>query len=302
MPRTKAKITVSVKMYKMGELGDCFLLKFKEGNEESHVLIDCGSFRNSEASKQRITAVVNDIKSSLKEKKIDVVVGTHQHNDHLSGFAHCEPFFENLVQQVWLSWLDNPKDAAARKIQSDQWSLVEQLKGINQKLSTLNIEGLDSVNDVLGFFGASGDDPEIPLKGREALKRMGENEPSYLSPGTIVDLPGINKTSVKVYVLGPPRNEKLLFDKSSSKDETYDPHFALAEASASKILSALENRISDNPVRQEEQFPFRASYKKKESEVHEEIKNLYNSSDEAYRKIDNDWLNAADRLAIYLDS
>lgn len=297
-----ADITVSVKMYKMGELGDCFLLKFKEGTDESHVLIDCGSFRNGEPSKKRIAAIVNDIKASLKGKKLDIVVGTHQHNDHLSGFAHCEALFQGMVKKVWLSWLDDPKDPFARKIQRDRLGLVQQLKGIYDKMTTLGIQKQHgAIDDVLGFFGVSGKDPEIPRMGLEALRKMGEDTPEYLSPGSIKKLPGFSD-AVKVYVLGPPRNQQLLFDKNPSKEETYDPHLALAEASASKILSALENQIPGGDNWGERQFPFNLAYKKKLSEVHPDIRNLYTHKKDSFKKIDKEWLASADRLALYLDS
>lgn len=296
-------ITVSVKMYKVGELGDCFLLNFKEGSHESHVLIDCGSFRNSEKSKKRLAEIVNDIKATLKNKKLDVVVGTHQHNDHLSGFAHCEHLFKGMVKKTWLSWLDDPKDAFARKIQREQLGLVQELKGIYDKMGVLGIaKQHETVNDVLGFFGVSGKDPEVPRKGLEALRVMGDEGTEYLSPGIIKELPGMGKNSVKVYVLGPPRNQKLLFDKDPSKTETYDPHLGLAQASALKISSALDNRIEGADNWGERQFPFNIGYKKKSNEVNTKMLDLYNGKQDSFRKIDNEWLASADRLALYLDS
>jgi hypothetical protein len=158
------------------------------------------------------------------------------------------------------------------------------------------------VNDVLGFFGVSGNDPEVPALGLEALRKVGEENPEYLSPGTIKDLPGMNKSSVKVYVLGPPRNQKELFDITATKEETYDPHLALATASASKILSALDNQVPGGYNWEEAQFPFNLSYKKKPAQANPEIRQLYNRSKDSYRKIDNEWLASADRLALYLDS
>ena len=298
-----SNVTVSVKMYRMGELGDCFLLNFKDGADESNVLIDCGSFRNGKPSKDRITTVINDIKATLKGKKLDVVVGTHQHNDHLSGFTHCEDLFQDAVKKVWLSWLDDPKDPFARKIQNDQFNLVRQLKGIYNNMTKLKIQNRhEVVNDVLGFFGVSGDEPEVPRLGVEALRKMGQDAPEYLSPGTIKQLPGLKKNAVKVYVMGPPRSQKQLFDITAGKEETYDPHLALAEASASKILTALENKVMDGYHWEEAQFPFNLSYKKKFADADPEIKKVYNRSKDAFRKIDDEWLVSADRLALYLDS
>ena len=296
-------VTVNVKMFRVGELGDCFLLHFKDGQDESHVLIDCGSFRNGQPSKDRMLAVVKEIKKLLNGKSLDVVVGTHQHNDHLSGFVHCENEFMNAVKQVWLSWLDDPKDAFARQIQRDQKNLVQQLKGIYGRMERLGIsKDHDEINDVLGFFGASGDDPVIPAKGVEILKAIGKKEPKYLSPGKCLEVPGISVESVRGYVLGPPRRQDLLFDKDPKKDETYDPHLAMAEASASKLLAALDNHASGKASREEKQFPFDTTLKKKKSEVDESVRKLYNGTHQAWRKIDDDWLEGADRLALYLDS
>jgi glyoxylase-like metal-dependent hydrolase (beta-lactamase superfamily II) len=297
------QVTVSVRMYKMKELGDCFLLHFQEGDRNSHVLIDCGSFRNSEKSKTHIKAVVDNIREELQGKKLDVVVGTHQHNDHMSGFAHCKEDFSKMVEQVWLSWLDDPKDPFARRIQRDQKGLVDQLQKIHLKMQALKLDtDRGAVKDVLDFFGVDGDAPRVPAEGVQALKTMGEKEPEYLSPGEILDLPGLDPGSVKVYVLGPPRRRESLFDKDPSKDETYDPHLALAESSASKILSALESQASLTANRDEEQFPFNSIFKKKPADADKDIVKLYNRKEDEYRKIDKEWLEGADRLALYLDS
>ena len=118
------ELTAQVRMYRLGELGDCFLLCFEQGGAKSHMLIDCGSFRNSAASKARLTEVVEDIRARLDGARLDVVAGTHQHNDHLSGFVHCEAAFREIgVDQVWLSWLDDDRDPVARSVGSESKKL-----------------------------------------------------------------------------------------------------------------------------------------------------------------------------------
>lgn len=297
------QVSVSVKMFQVGELGDCFLLHFTEGKQESFVLIDCGSFRNSQASKLRLNTIVKNIKTMLKGKKLDVVVGTHQHNDHLSGFVHCEQQFTGMVDQVWLSWLDDPKDSLARRIQKDQKNLVSQLKSIDQKLSSLKLKTQDNViGDVLGFYAAAGGVPEIPAKGVEMLKKIGDKEVAYLKPGQRLDLPGLPDNSVKVYVLGPPRNQDLLFDKNPNKNESYDHSLAIAGTNAGRLLSAIDNHDTKTENRFEEQFPFNKSFKKSPSKADPEILGIYNKKADSWRQIDLDWLEQADRLALYLDS
>jgi len=124
----------------------------------------------------------------------------------------------------------------------------------------------------------------------------------YLSPGQQLDLPGLDSGSVKVYVLGPPRNQSLLFDKDPAKGQSYDPALALATASASKLLSALDNHEDGSDTRQEEEFPFNKSFKKSLSRADADMIRIYDNRKESWRKIDEDWLDQANRLALYLDS
>ena len=90
------KVSTKICMFRLNELGDCFLITFTAGKSSSRLLIDCGSFRNTGPSIQRIKQIVGELGKKLDKKPLDVVVGTHQHNDHLSGFVHCEKPFEKL--------------------------------------------------------------------------------------------------------------------------------------------------------------------------------------------------------------
>jgi len=300
-------ITVTTRMYQVGELGDCFLLTFKGDNAiETNVLIDCGSFRNKKDSVTRINTIAKHIKSTLNGKALDLVVGTHQHNDHVSGFVHAENEFTGLVDKVWLSWLDDPSESFARRLYNEQKGLVSQLKKIYLKADHLGMtkDHLEIVKDVLGFYSVTetGGDPEIPAKGIGILKKIGKKPVQYLSPGDQPSLPGFTKNEIKVYVLGPPRNRALLFDKDPNKTETFDPKLRLANISASKILSALETRVTGADLREEDQFPFNKAFKKKEKDIDTSFIKDYNKPVDKWRKIDLDWLEEADALALYLDT
>jgi len=289
-------------MFHVGELGDCFWLNFKDGTNERNVLIDCGSFRNGQPSKDRLNTIVGYIKPKLKSGKFDVVVGTHQHNDHLSGFVHCEEQFKDTVSQVWLSWLDDPADGAARQIRKEEKKLVDNVHAIANRLGASHCADAYKIADMLGFYSAAGNAPAIPAKATEILKEIGDEKPEYLNPGDVKAIPGISKEVVKVYVLGPPRKKELLFDKDPDKTQTYDRHLALANASATRILSALENRTGTGFNRLEDQFPFNQHYKQTKESVDKSLHDLYNDPANAWRKIDEDWLQSAVRLGLYLDS
>lgn len=295
-------VVATVKMFAVGELGDCFWLKFVAGHQESNMLIDCGSFRNSKRSEKRLTRIVSYIKEQLNGKPLDVVVGTHQHNDHLSGFVHCEGLFEGMIDESWLSWLDNSQDALARRIKKDQKNLAGAIQQIQSKLSGQARSAIGGkLTDILGFYAReNGNGPEVPAKGIEILKKIPEKDVRYLSPGDVLSLPGLPKNAVRVYVLGPPRNQALLFDKDPKKTETYDPNLAFANINANRFLAALQHNADESPDRTERQFPFSSTHKKSKAKACKEIVALYNK--EPWRMIERDWLETGSRLALYLDS
>src|SRR4029450_2508841 len=126
----------AVRMYRLDELGDCFLITFSADGRKSRMLIDCGSFRNSKQSISRLEKIAADIEREVDGAALDVVVGTHQHNDHLSGFVHCENIFRKIgVEQVWLSWLDNPKDRMAQRIGEKHHNLTKALFDAHKALA-----------------------------------------------------------------------------------------------------------------------------------------------------------------------
>lgn len=306
--------TVNIKMYKVGELGDCFLLRFTNGTEKSHVLIDCGSFRNGKDSVERMNLIADDIKLRLGTDKLNVVVGTHQHNDHLSGFVHAQKKFEKIApDQVWLSWLDNPDSKQARQIGEDYNNYLNNLRLIGKQLKTSQFAASkvsSRVNEILGFWGITGNErinaktdklpPDLPAKAIEILRKLGKKKPAYLEPGDVFNLPGIRNGAVKVYVLGPPKNEDLLYDKDPNSDETFDPKLAAKSANTQRLLHAIKQlNGTAKKSKDDEPYPFDEPYY--DSGNFGPVENSYYSPKNKWRQIELDWLNQAEQLALWLD-
>jgi beta-lactamase superfamily II metal-dependent hydrolase len=309
-----AKISARIRMYRLNELGDCFLITFVEGASTSHMLIDCGSFRNSKDSIARLKTITTDIKKELNGAPLNVIIGTHQHNDHLSGFVHCEDAFRKMgVDKVWLSWLDDPQDQKAHKIGEAHNNLRDSLFKARDKLQASATQGrklrsLEVLNDMLGFYGASSakSPPELPANAVEILKQIGKEKPCYLKPGRILDVPGLPPGSVKVHVLGPPRDDDdALYRKDPRVGESYDHALASATLSASKFLAAVTGQ-KGAASREEEQYPFGERYKQKthakSSRPLQQMRDLYKGKASSWRTVDDDWLNQAEGLALYMDS
>jgi beta-lactamase superfamily II metal-dependent hydrolase len=102
-----------VRMYRVG-MGDCFLVTIPNGKKEKHILIDCGVHSQSQFKG------LKEAVAKLEEHtggKIDVVVATHAHADHISGFgSESEVFARMEVGEVWLPWLENLQDPVAKKL------------------------------------------------------------------------------------------------------------------------------------------------------------------------------------------
>lgn len=317
-----SKVSANVRMYRLNELGDCFRITFTADGKKSHMLIDCGSFRNSKDSASRVKEIATAIGKELAGAPLDVVVGTHQHNDHLSGFVHAQKEFEKVkIKQVWLSWLDDPADAAARKIGKDHKNLVSSLHKARQEIGNkpFGVKGArarEVLDDVLGFYGVdkkgAAGPPALPADAIKILKTIGSEKPKYLNPGMVIDMPGLPPGSVRVYVLGPPRDDDLLYDINPKKGESYDKKLsgqsvakglAARRVSAEKFLNAVGNR--KRPLSGgEAQYPFGQRVKRRGGDLRSAALNkiirYYKS--ERTRTIDNDWLDQAESLALYLDT
>ena len=89
---TRAK--VKIRFYCQG-IGDCHLLNFpKDGGGDFWMLIDCGIHSSIAGGTEKIKAIVDDIASVTK--RLDVIVLTHEHWDHVSGFLLAESKFKDF--------------------------------------------------------------------------------------------------------------------------------------------------------------------------------------------------------------
>ena len=120
-----------------------------------------------------------------------------------------------------------------------------------------------------------------------------------------MDLPGLPAESVRVYVLGPPRDSELLYKKDPRSGESYDPALAIASLAASKFLEAV-NGHRGLASSDEAQYPFSEGLKFRSPSaspaVLRKVMSSYRARKDAWRTIDDDWLGQAEALSLYLDS
>lgn len=116
-----------MRMYDVG-FGDCFLLTIPTSQGVRRVLFDCGSIKTgSLPMKKVVEAVLEDVRDAENgSPRIDVVVATHRHKDHVSGFDH--PAWAGVqVHEVWMPWTEDPTDTEGKRIRDIQSRLAAQL-------------------------------------------------------------------------------------------------------------------------------------------------------------------------------
>src|SRR5262249_3946203 len=86
---------VRIRMYRLG-VGDCFLVRFKKKDGSDYkILIDCGVHISQKGGSDQIKKAVADL-ATITGGQLDVVVATHEHYDHLSGFMLAEDAFKTM--------------------------------------------------------------------------------------------------------------------------------------------------------------------------------------------------------------
>ena len=100
---TTKKTKLRVRMYRQG-LGDCFLITIPGvSSKPFHMMIDCGVVLGTPDPTAKMAAVVADI-IKVTKGKIDLLVATHEHWDHVSGFVQVADLFTSLkVGEVFLA-------------------------------------------------------------------------------------------------------------------------------------------------------------------------------------------------------
>jgi hypothetical protein len=303
---------VRIRMYRKW-LGDCFLLSFRNKSTLSHVLIDCGTFWGSPQGKQKIVQAVQSIAAETGGK-LDALVVTHEHWDHVSGFSQALDEFKNLdIGEVWAAWTEDPdQDVAKDKKKQKKLQLAAVSAALRHWSASDNPQDQErgaAVAALMGFQPEGGIGPALAAfseSSNEAMTNalsLGPNQ--LLEPGTVLEpafLPG-----VRVHVLAPPRAAASLRDMTGTPEtDMYGGRDTLG-ASASTgadtaFYLAAAGQIPDSGIA-DRYAPFDRYLQWDEAAWKARWPLLADSyRSEPHRAIDRDWLNSAAELALQLDS
>lgn len=296
---------VRVRMYRQG-LGDCFLLTFPRDGAPAHVLIDCGVLKGTADGDARIRAVASDIVKTTGGR-LDVLVVTHEHWDHVSGFLQAADILKSLtVREVWMAWTEDPKDDLGKELRKRRTVAKRAAEKAAQRLTLAGDLGArrtaSRVGALLNFFGGLGVAGSEARKTTSGALDWAKQRPRarlrFLHPGETTEVPGVR--AGRVYVLGPPHEKKQL--KRSDPSKRHSEVYELAGDSGPNLgfLAALEVEGGENGGGQD---PFERFFRVTEKEARrDDAFGAYFQKGRAWRQIESDWLGAAGHLALQLDS
>lgn len=311
-------------------LGDCFLITYQpmlpDGSTGGSItiLIDFGVLQAVKGAGAVMQALGRSIQE-LSGGHLDYLVITHEHADHISGFAHAGSLFfpeagapAVSIGTLWMAWTEDPKDDQANALRARHapaLALFEDLSDPNAVgftdedraafKSALDVFAFNTLPPAPEAARVAADASKGQRKGQrrtgaqimEALKKTAR-QVDFLEPGDmrLIRDPASQAPPLKVHVLGPPRDQDLLYrsDPSARKPETYlvDP------ADTETLLAATGRTIEAGTVRQVTQPPtlFPDRYVALEKANPAGRSGPWRTDDKAVRKLWADYIDSGDRI------
>lgn len=297
--------------------GDCFALKFfKDDQTTFKILIDSGSISGG---KEHFTPFVENLKDYL-DNQVDVLVITHEHNDHVLAFQRCKDLFtENFqVDEIWMGWPEKDGDPTVEAWKTDygQKKLALKLasdrleKMINSNSLKKEFDGHEGSAQLMGArkhfvrnlneisnlhvapnFSANDGEYKGLLGGMKVVKEdIADNNISYYRPGDILrNILGLE--GVKIYILGPPELYRSIEVEDGGEGESYSRNLNLSDQDTFGLAV-----LSANGYLTAKDLPFDKDYLVADDAA---LRTAYDK--ESWRSIDYDWLYASGSLALRLE-
>jgi hypothetical protein len=206
---------IQVRMYRVG-FGDCFLLTLPAADGPRYILVDCGvhskgNIKGKDGASM-ISKAVDNI-ALMTGKKLAIVIATHPHQDHISGFgSFAKQFGQFAIDEVWMPWTEDPNDPSAKSLHDKQTALVSRLQAHFAAMGVSDDSGpAAAVANMAGNASA--------FAALHAGFGVGAAVKYYKAGDSVKDPAGINGLSVSI--LGPPTDKSFLSQMDPPADDHY---------------------------------------------------------------------------------
>jgi beta-lactamase superfamily II metal-dependent hydrolase len=197
-----------VRMFRVG-FGDFFLLTVPTGNGPRHILIDCGVHAKDLGTiRDAVAAMAEECQS-----KLALIIMTHRHADHISGFGTCSDVFRQItVDRVWMPWFEDPTNETAKNFQASLTALASRLSSRFAALGGPASQQLAAMADnITGGMSAAGGSAN--QKALDVLHNGFKNTPQhdFYKAGDPPTLPpDLVDAGLSARILGPPSDPELI--------------------------------------------------------------------------------------------
>lgn len=218
--------SIRARLYNVG-FGDCILLFIPYPEGDRTILVDCGAHMSGgahplpEVAADLVAAVTRD-----GRPRIDIVIMSHRHYDHISGFD--QRIWDTVeVGEVWMPWTEERGAPAADALRRSQQRVAAMLHArfgasADTALGWLAINSFSNRNAEETLLSGFAGEPE-----HRYLPALERGERTFATPL----LPGVT-----IHALGPSHDPEVIRDL----DPPSGKYFPAPEGNADPALAATE--------------------------------------------------------------